>query len=112
MSLPDDREKTDANSPPAAESSERRSEPRTASNASAFVRLLNPLQTSERLPARVADLSRGGMKLILDRPLMPGTLVQIRFEGKLLLGEVRFCNPVDAEFQIGIRLQDIFDTNA
>jgi hypothetical protein len=91
---------------------ERRSETRSPANQSATLKILNPLQTSTRIPAQVIESSRGGLKLRLERELMPGTLVQIRVAGKLLLGEVRFCCAESGEYVIGVRLQDVFETNA
>jgi hypothetical protein len=102
----DDRERL---KPGAADSKERRSEPRNPANRLATVKVLNP-QTSDRISARLVEISKGGLKLRLSEPLMPGTLVQIRFSGKLVLAEVRYCNVADAEFHVGVRLQDIFQT--
>lgn len=109
MSLPDDREKS-LEKAGAVARSERRAEPRIDADQPATLRLLNPLQASVRIFAHVIESSRGGLKLRLDRPLMPGTLIQVRTGGRLLLGEVRFCNSVGSVFHAGVRLQDVFET--
>lgn len=94
-----------------AQNSERRSETRAAADQEATIKLLNP-QTAGRISARVIETSGSGLKLRLKDALMPGTLVQIRVGEKLLLGEVRYCNPHSRGFQVGVRLQDVFDTGA
>jgi hypothetical protein len=109
MPLPDHREKASIPADPA----DRRVEPRSPADLPATIKLLNPLQTSERISARVIDYSRGGLRLRVEKSLMPGTLVQVRVGEKLLLGDVRFCSPADGgEFYAGVRLQDIFETGA
>jgi PilZ domain len=109
MPLPDRRENTSIPADPA----DRRAEPRSPTDLPATIKLLNPLQASGRISARVIDYSRGGLKLRVEKSLMPGTLVQIRLGEKLLLGDVRFCSPADGdEFYAGVRLQDVFETGA
>jgi hypothetical protein len=89
---------------------ERRSDPRSARDQPAIIKLLNPLETASRIPARVIETSRGGLRVSLDRALMPGTVVQIRVGEKSLLGEVRYCNSDGEKFFAGVRLQDVFET--
>ncbi len=89
---------------------ERRSEPRSPADQSATIKLLSPLETASRIPARIIEISRGGLRLRVDRALMPGAIVQIRVDEKLLMGEIRFCNPDGEKFQVGVRLQDVFET--
>jgi len=93
-----------------AKQRERRADPRHPTNRPATIKLLNPLQTLTDVSVRVLEISRLGLKLCVNQPLMPGTLVQIRFNGKLLLGEVRYCKAVGDDFHAGVRLQDVFDT--
>jgi hypothetical protein len=110
MSLPDQRGKPPG--PAKSVEGERRSEPRFAADHPATLKLLNPLQTASRIPATVVESSRGGLKLRVDRDVLPGTLVQIRIDGQVLLGEVRFSNPYSGAYHVGVRLQDVFETNA
>lgn len=97
---------------PAAQRAERRGEMRSAADQEATVKLLHPLQTSGRISARVIETSEGGLKLRLRDAIMPGTLVQIRVAGQLLLGEVRYCTAHSNGFHVGVRLQDVFDAGA
>lgn len=109
MSLPEHGGKQTAASRPAA--GDRRTETRFPENHPATLKLLNP-QTSARIPAIIVDSSGGGVKLSVDRDILPGTLVQVRVDGRVLLGEVRFSNPQGNAYLVGVRLQDVFDTNA
>lgn len=106
MQEPDHRKKAPAQQP------ERRSEARSAADHEATIKLLNPLQASERISARVIETSPSGLTLRLKHALLPGTLVQIRVGEKMLFGEIRYCNPSGAGFRAGVRLQDVFDTGA
>ncbi|HLH41008.1 MAG TPA: hypothetical protein VKX39_17795 [Bryobacteraceae bacterium] len=95
---------------PANPNKDRSSESRSPEEQDARIKLLNPLEPFERA-ARVVEMSRGAMKLSVDSMLLPGTLVQIRYQGKLLWGEVSFCEPSPAGFAAGVRLQDVFETD-
>lgn len=110
MSLPDHRGKPTGSNRPAI--GDRRSELRFPVNHPATLKFLNPVQTASRIPATILNSSRGGIKLSVDRDVLPGTLVQVRVDGRVLLGEVRFSRPQGSEYHVGVRLQDIFDTNA
>lgn len=110
MGSPDDRGKEQDSETGKAETTDRRTDVRHPSDQPATIKFLNPVQSSADVSARVLEISRGGLKLRVNRPLMPGTLVQIRFGGKLLMGEVRHCDPAGDEYHAGIRLQDVFDT--
>ncbi len=94
-----------------AQHEERRADPRHPVDEPATVKVLNPLQTAARFDARIVEMSRGGMKLRLPHSLMPGTLVQIRFQAKLALAEVRYCEAAGAEYYAGVRFQDVLDTD-
>ncbi len=94
---------------PAGSNDERSSESRPPKEPQAKIKLLNPLEPTERA-ARVIEMSPGAMKLHVAAMLLPGTLVQIRYQGKLLMGEVSSCEPAPAGFVAGVRLQDIFET--
>jgi hypothetical protein len=87
---------------------ERRGEPRVAVNVVGRLKLLDPV-TSVGPPhdVRVVEISRNGLKIRTPRFLIPKTLVQIRFDGKPVLGEVRYCTKVGSEYQAGIKqIQD------
>jgi hypothetical protein len=83
---------------------EQRIEPRVPVNLVGRLKLLDPV-TSVGPPhdVRVVEISRGGLKVRTPRFLIPKTLVQIVFDGKPVLGEVRYCVKVDSEYQAGIK---------
>ncbi len=87
---------------------ELRSEPRVPVDFPARLKLLDPV-TSVGPPhdVRVVEISRGGLKVRTPRFLIPKTLVQIRFNGRPVLGEVRYCNRNESEYHAGIKqIQD------
>lgn len=60
-----------------------------------------------RLAAVVCDVSRDGMRLKVPKYLMPGTLVQIRFQRLIATAEVRHCRRKGADFFAGLRISEI-----
>jgi hypothetical protein len=97
--------------PVGAEPEDRRADPRHPVDQPAKLKVLTPLQTPIRLSVHIIEMSRGGMKISVKQPLMPGALVQIRFQGKLALAEVRYCAPAGAEYHVGVRFQDVLNTD-
>lgn len=87
-------------------SQERRRDHRFPTNEGASMQPLVPLSI-ERSRVRILDVSRNGMKLASPVFLQPGTVVQVRTEGSVALGEVRYCLLVRTEFQIGVRLDEV-----
>lgn len=85
--------------------SENRTEARVAVNLPGRLKLLDPL-TSVGPPHNVVviEISRNGLKIRTPRHLLPKALVQIRFGGKAVLGEVRYCNKEDVEYSAGLKL--------
>ena len=83
---------------------ERRGEPRVPVNFPARLKLLNPV-TSVGPPHRVEiiEISRSGFKLSTPRHLIPKTLVQVHFNGKVMLGEVRYCIKADSGYYAGVK---------
>jgi hypothetical protein len=83
---------------------ERRSEPRVQVSFPGRLKLLDPV-TSVGPPhnVQVIEISRHGLKIRTPRHLIPKTLVQIHFDGKTLLGEVRYCMKTDSEYHAGIK---------
>ena len=73
----------------------------------ALVKILHPLNSQERLEARVVEWSDPYVTLRLPQRLMPATVVQIRFGGRIAMGEVRRCDPAHDEFEIQIQFQDV-----
>jgi hypothetical protein len=83
---------------------ERRREPRVPVSFAGRLKLLDPV-TSIGPPhdIEVIEISIHGLKIRTPRPLLAKTLVQIRFDNKTLLGEVRYCMRVDSEYHAGIK---------
>ncbi len=88
---------------------EHRREPRVPVNFPGRLKLLDPV-TSVGPPhdAQVVEISRGGLKIRTPRFLIPKTLVQIRFNGKAVLGEVRYCTKADSGYFAGLKLTEDF----
>jgi hypothetical protein len=83
---------------------ERRSGPRVPVSFPGRLKLLDPV-TSVGPPhdVHVVEISRGGFKIRTPRFLITKTLVQVRFNGKGLLGEVRYCVKTDTGYLAGIK---------
>jgi hypothetical protein len=60
------------------------------------------------LEGRIVNVSRKGFKLKLPKALEPGTGVQARLGGRIIMAEVRYCRPEGHEFHVGIEIQDVF----
>lgn len=88
---------------------ERRTEPRVGVNYPGRLKLLDPV-TSVGPPhdIEVIEISRGGLKIRTPGYLIPKTLVQIRFNGKAMLGEVRYCIRAESRYHAGIQLTEDF----
>lgn len=77
----------------------------------AVVRLLDPLATSqERLPASILEWSDPFMMLRLPRPVLVASMLQVRYQDQIVLGEVRGCAPAGDSYDVRIQLQDVFRT--
>jgi hypothetical protein len=120
VNLSDERPKASAQSEPAgdvsspgdhrSEPQEKRVDPRAPIDEPASVKILHPATTShERMDGRAVNLSRSGLKLRVPEPLLPGTVVQVRFLDRIALGEIRYCIPTGTEFYVGVRFQDVME---
>jgi len=88
---------------------ERRTETRALVHFPGRLKLLDPVtSTGPPHQVEVIEISSGGLKIRTERSLIPKTLVQIRYEGKAVLGEVRYCIRVGAEYHAGIELKEEF----
>lgn len=87
---------------------DRRSEPRFSTSEIGSLRSFSPY-LPERWRARITDVSKNGLGLLLPVHLRPGVLVQIRIGTIFALGEVRYSKPVSQhEFRTGVRLSGVF----
>ncbi len=87
------------------ERQERRQEVRTLVDEPASVRVLQGSFGS--LECQVLDRSKGGLKLLVSKPLEPGTIVQIRLKRTIVMGEVRYCVRVNTAFHVGLKVEDV-----
>jgi hypothetical protein len=53
----------------------------------------------------ILNLGEGGTQIWLDQPLRYATLVRIDYNDNLLLGEVVYCQPEQAGWLVGIRVE-------
>jgi len=53
------------------------------------------------------DVSRNGLKLRTPQFVARGAMVQVLIEEAIILGEVRYCIPVEGEFGMGIQILDL-----
>lgn len=92
--------------PEEPEGGERRRQHRFFSESPATIQSLSPLDlhTSE---VNVVDLSENGVKLASAERIGVGSIVRIRLGTAFILGEVRFCIPVGANFHVGVRIHDV-----
>jgi hypothetical protein len=90
---------------------ERRGEPRVPVSFLGRLKLLDPV-TSVGPPhdVEVIEISRNGLKIRTPRFLTPKTLVQIRFNGKAVLGEIRYCIKSESQYFAGMKLTTDFPT--
>jgi hypothetical protein len=86
---------------------DRRRDPRIATDDPASMTLVDTW-TSARLPIRVLDVSKSGLRLSTPQPLSKGTLLQIHVHGKLAIAEVRYCRSVGSDFHIGVLFESVF----
>jgi hypothetical protein len=88
---------------------ERRREPRIPVSFPGRLKLLDPV-TSVGPPhhVHVIEISRNGLKVRTPRYLIPKTLIQIHFNGRSTLGEVRYCVKSEPEYFAGIKLVQNF----
>ena len=88
--------------------SEKRNEPRFATESVGVLQVLRPL-SFERLQGRIINVSKSGLALHIPIQLAPATLVQLRVGTMIVLGEVRHCERSGNEFRIGLRLEDFVE---
>jgi signal transduction histidine kinase len=60
--------------------------------------------------ARIADLSKSGMRLILDRFVPFGSALKIEWNGHLALGSVCYCQEHESSFAAGLQLFSSWET--
>ncbi len=82
----------------------RRVEPRFETGDAATLRELSPLSLT-REKVTIVDVSKSGMGIVSRRPLLPGSIVQLRVKDSFELAEVRYCIEwSNNQYRIGLRL--------
>ena len=81
---------------------ERRRHARSACDIAAHIYVLNPAEM--RIEGRVVETSELGLRVRLPKALLLGSLVQIRTEYVIYMGEVRHCKNTIAGFEAGVRV--------
>jgi hypothetical protein len=94
-----------------ADPEERRRSPRIPTDTPARLRVLQPV-VLEPESIQILDTSREGMKLMTQRPLYLGALVQIRMKDLVVLAEVRHCQRNGEAYHAGVAIQDTFCNDA
>ena len=88
-----------------------RSEPRFNTGSEAMLQELSPLSL-ERQEVQIVDISKHGLGILAPKAVSPGTIVQVRINTTVELGEVRHCSARDDNgYRIGLRFIGVSDGN-
>jgi hypothetical protein len=86
---------------------DRRSEARVEEDSPARIKVLDPMVSlGPSFHGRVVDTSNKGLKIRAARSILKGSVVQVRFRDRIVLGSVMYCLPIEDEFHIGVRLRE------
>lgn len=89
----------------ASNAAQKRSEPRFSTEGEATVQELHPI-SFDRHKVKVVNVSKNGVGILGPKAILPGTIVQLRMNGAIELGNVRYCSAVgDEGFRIGVKLE-------
>ncbi len=71
------------------------------------------LENKTTAPARLANFSTNGVRLLVDVRIPTGALLKVEWGTTLLLGEVIYCLPEESGFSVGMELEHaLYDTKA
>ena len=91
-----------------SEGKDERSEPRFSTGDEAIFQELCPLSL-DRQKVQIVDISKNGLGIIAPKPVMVGTIAQVRIRDTVELGEARHCSALgDQGYRIGLRLHNEF----
>jgi hypothetical protein len=82
---------------------DRRSEPRNSADRMVEVQIMTGFRPSVR--AQLVDLSPSGVRLRVNRPLPEGTRLNFLICDERIFGIVRYCVPVDNNFDTGVLIE-------
>jgi hypothetical protein len=92
-----------------ADQKRERSEPRFSTGSEAIVQSLSPLSL-DRQKVKIVDISKNGLGILASNAAQPGTIVQVRINTAVELGEVRYCSAGEGnEYRIGLRFIAVSD---
>ena len=80
-----------------------RIEPRFKTDTGVTLQLPNQAQPT---PARMVDVSGAGFRLLVEKPIAVGEVLQIHVEDRRLLVTVRHCGPTDNGYFVGVERID------
>jgi len=64
--------------------------------------------TDGPLGAQIDNVSRSGLRLVLDQPVCVGSSVKVEMAGMIAVGEIRYCLPTaGGSFTAGMRIDTI-----
>jgi hypothetical protein len=89
-----------------------RSEPRFTTGSGAMLQELSPL-SFDRQKVQIVDISKNGLGIVAPKAIFPGTIVQIRINTTVELGEVRYSLARDDDngYRIGLRFIAVSEGN-
>lgn len=89
----------------APEGRERRHEIRIPTDESARISIPGP-ERIEKVDIRIVDVSRGGLRVLVNRCLRQGSMVMVHLRNADVMAEVRYCRPADApDHHIGLQVR-------
>jgi hypothetical protein len=92
-----------------ADQKRERSEPRFSTGSEAIVQSLSPLSL-DRQKVKIVDISKNGLGILASNAALPGTIMQVRINAAVELGEVRYCSAGEGnEYRIGLRFIALSD---
>jgi PilZ domain len=60
------------------------------------------------VPAEIHDVSRSGLRLVLEQPIGVGSAVKVEMAGMIAVGEIRYCRQEKGNsFSAGMRIDSI-----
>jgi hypothetical protein len=95
-----------------ADQKRERSDPRFSTGSDAIVQNLSPLSL-DRQKVTIVDISKNGLGIVASKAALPGTIMQVRINTAVELGEVRYCSARDGDrYRIGLRFIAVSDERA
>lgn len=82
---------------------DRRAEPRNPVNQSGWLSKAPGL--APRVRMHILNMSRNGMRIVLDDAMEPGATVEVETADALFLGEVVYCEPLGNGFVMGVEVK-------